>query len=131
MCSGSGRRRTGVTQIHVRGTAACRNHFRSWGTGAVPCHGVRLHFLVSTGIAIVRTEVFSPLLGWASIVVSVLVALLVHISLTFSSYHPGGWTVIGWVGFIGKLTVIIWMSLAMARQPKNADRTSAGARKGS
>jgi len=88
-------------------------------------------FYCPAGIAIVRTEVFSPLLGWASIVVSVPVALLVYISLTFSSYYAGGWTVIGWVGFIGKLTVILWMSLAMARQPKNADRTSAGARKGS
>ncbi|MGO8769381.1 MAG: hypothetical protein ACLQIK_04380 [Mycobacterium sp.] len=93
-----------------------------------PAMALGVVFLLSTGIAIVRTEVFSPLLGWASIGVSVPVALLVYISLTFSSYHGGAWTVIGWVGFIGKLAVILWMSLAMARQPKNVNQTSAGAR---
>ena len=93
-----------------------------------PAMALGVVFLLSTGIAIVRTEVFSPLLGWASIGVSVPVALLVYISLTFSSYHAGGWTVIGWVGFLGKLAVILWMSLAMARQPRNVNQTSAGAR---
>jgi len=93
-----------------------------------PAMALGVVFLLFTGIAIVRTEVFSPLLGWASIGVSVPVALLVYISLTFSSYHAGGWTVIGWVGFVGKLAVILWMSLAMARQPKNVNQTSVDAR---
>ena len=93
-----------------------------------PAMALGVVFLLSTGIAIVRTEVFSPLLGWASIGVSVPVALLVYISLTFSSNYGGAWTVIGWVGFIGKLAVILWMSLAMDRQPKNVNQTSAGAR---
>lgn len=93
-----------------------------------PAMALAVVFLLAAGIAIVRTEVFSPLLGWAAIVVSFPVALLVYISLTFSSYHAGAWNIVGWVGFIGKLTVILWMSLAMARQPQSVDQTSAGGR---
>jgi hypothetical protein len=93
-----------------------------------PAMALAVVFLLAAGFAIVRTEVFSPLLGWAAIVVSVPVGLLVYISLTFSSYHAGAWNIIGWAGFIGKLAVILWMSLAMFGQPKNVNQTSGAAR---
>jgi hypothetical protein len=87
-----------------------------------PGMAVAVVFLLAAGIAIVRTDVFTPLLGWTAIAMSVPVALLVYISLTFSSYHAGAWNIVGWAGFIGKLAVILWMSLAMIRQRKSSDR---------
>lgn len=81
-------------------------------------------FLLTAGIAILDTGSFSPLLAWTAIVVSVPTAFVVYTALTHSSYHAGGWTVIGWSAFIGFLIVVLWMSLAMIRAPKTVARTS-------
>jgi hypothetical protein len=80
-------------------------------------------FLVTAGIAIVGTEVFAPWLGWAAIVISVPNAILVATSLTFSSYHAGGWTVMNWAAYIGFLVVILLISVAMNRGPKSIPGT--------
>jgi hypothetical protein len=85
-----------------------------------PAMALGVVFLLTAGVAILDTRVLSRLLGWAAILVSVPVAFVVYTALTHSSYHAGGWTIIGWCAFIGFLIVILWTSLAMIRAPKTA-----------
>jgi hypothetical protein len=89
-----------------------------------PAMALGVVFLLTVGIGILDTRAFSRLLGWAAIVVSVPMALVVYTALTHSSYHAGGWTIIGWFAFIGFLVVILWMSLAMIRAPKTVSLTA-------
>jgi hypothetical protein len=90
-----------------------------------PAMALAVVFLLTAGIAVLDTGSFSPLLARTAIVVSVPTALVVYTALTHSSYHAGGWTVIGWFAFICFLMVILWMSLAMIRAPKTVARTYA------
>jgi len=55
-------------------------------------------------------------LGWAAIVVGALDAVEVAPALTFSTYHAGGWTVVGWTSFLGLFAVVLVLSALMLRR---------------
>jgi hypothetical protein len=85
-----------------------------------PAAGLAALVLFAAGIAMVSTKVLSPAVGWVAIVVAALDAIEVITSLTFSSYHAGPWTVIGWAAYLGLLVVILLISIAMVREPESA-----------
>jgi hypothetical protein len=80
-----------------------------------PAIGLAAVFVVAFGIAALSMKVASPVIGWAAIVVSGFASVEVVTTLTFSSYHAGAWTAVGWIGFLGFLAVIFVASIALAR----------------
>jgi hypothetical protein len=50
-------------------------------------------------------------------------AIEVVTSLTFSSYHAGGWTALAWVSFFGFLVIVLAVSIGIMRPERT---TTAG-----
>jgi len=90
-----------------------------------PAAGLAAVLLLAAGIAMLSTKVLPPAVGWAAIVVAALDGIEVVTSLTFSSYHAGLWTVIGWGGYLGLLVMIPLIGIAGLRRPEPAPALAA------
>jgi hypothetical protein len=75
-------------------------------------------FLLALGMSIVRRSLSVPTwLGWLSIVVAALNAIIVWLAVTFSTYHGKAWNVVAFGAFIGFLLVVLITSISFMRQP--------------
>lgn len=82
-----------------------------------PAAGLGAVFLLALGVAVINMKaVVSPVIGWAAIVVSLFGAVEVVATLTFSSYHAGAWTAVGWIAYLGFLAVILVGGIALTRE---------------
>jgi hypothetical protein len=75
-------------------------------------------FLLALGLSIVRRGLPIPAwLGWLSIVVAALNAVVVWLAMTFSTYHGKAWNIVAFGAFIGFLLVVLITSISLMRQP--------------
>ena len=75
-------------------------------------------FLLALGLSIVRRSLSAPTwLGWLSVVVAALNAVIVWVAVTFSTYHGKAWSVVAFGAFIGFLLVVLITSISLMRQP--------------
>jgi hypothetical protein len=75
-------------------------------------------FLLALGLSIVRRNLPAPAwLGWLSIVVAALNAVVVWLAMTFSTYHGEAWNIVAFGAFIGFLLVVLIASISLMRQP--------------
>jgi hypothetical protein len=75
-------------------------------------------FLVALGLSIVRRSLPAPIwLGWLSIVVAALNAVVVWVGVTFSTYHGKGWNIVAFGAFLGFLLFVLITSVSLMRQP--------------
>lgn len=73
-------------------------------------------FLVALGLAGVgHGGAFSRVTSWACLVMGPLCALEVVPIMVNSSYHPGGWAVLGWGTTIGSLVVVLAVAIELTR----------------
>jgi len=85
-----------------------------------PAAAMQALFMLALGIALVRRELVAPWLGYVAIVVAVLNAVGVVTSATFSTYHSGGWLVVGGGAYLGFIFVVLAASISMLRRPEVA-----------
>ena len=85
-------------------------------------------FLLALGLSILRPRLPAPnWLGWLSLVVAALNAIVVWVAVTFSSYHGKAWNVIGFGAFIGFLLVVLITSISLMREPGAVATTTVAA----
>ena len=72
---------------------------------------------VAIGWASIQTGVFSRWVGWVSIVIGVLCLVETVPIMINSSYHPGGWAVVGWGTAVGSLILILVFCIEILRRP--------------
>lgn len=75
---------------------------------------------VALGLASLTTSVFPRWLGWLAIVMGGLCVIETVPILINSSYHPGGWQVVGWIAAVGSLLVIIPVCVVILRSAGEA-----------
>lgn len=75
-------------------------------------------FLLALGLSFLRRELPGPIwLGWLSLIVAALNAVVVWVALTFSTYHGKGWNAVGFGAFVGFLVVVLITSVSLMRRP--------------
>jgi hypothetical protein len=89
-----------------------------------PATGLIGVLFVAVGLAALTTSAFPRWLGWVAIVMGALCFLETVPILVNSSYHPGGWQVLGWAGAVGSLLVIVPVCVIMLRS--SGERRYAG-----
>lgn len=70
-----------------------------------PATGLIGVFFLAVGLAAVSVGVFSRWVGWITIAMGLLCLVETVPIVVNSSYHPGGWAVIGWGTAVGSLLV--------------------------
>jgi hypothetical protein len=83
-----------------------------------PAAAMTALFMLAVGIALLRRELVAPWLGYVAIVVAALNGMAVVTTLTFSTYHAGGWLGVGWGAYLGFILVVLVASIAMLRSPE-------------
>lgn len=84
-----------------------------------PATGLIGVLFVAVGLAAIGTAAFPHWVGWLAMVMGILCVIETVPILINSSYHPGGWQVLGWVTAVGSLLVIIPLSVDVIRaEPK-------------
>lgn len=83
-----------------------------------PATGLIGVFLLAVGLSALRSSAFSRWLGWLSMVMGVLCAVEIVPIMINSSYHPGGWAVIGWGTAVGSLLVPVVLCVEIIRRPE-------------
>ena len=75
-------------------------------------------FLLALGLSFLRQQLPGPSwLGWLSLIVAALNAVVVWVALTFSTYHGKGWNAVGFGAFVGFLLVVLITSVSLMRRP--------------
>jgi hypothetical protein len=87
-----------------------------------PATGLIGVFFIAVGVAALAAGTFAGWLGRVMIFMGLLCLLETVPIMINSSYHPGGWAVIGWVAAIGSLLVVLVMCVEILRRPASADR---------
>ena len=82
-----------------------------------PATGLIGVFFVAVGIASLANQLFSRWLTWLTVVMGGLCLIETVPIMINSSYHPGGWAVIGWATAVGSLLVVLAMSVEILRRP--------------
>ena len=82
-----------------------------------PATGLIAVFLLAVGVAAIATNVFSSWLGWLTVVMGVLCGVETVPTMINSSYHPGGWAVLGWGTAVGSLVVLLIICVEILRRP--------------
>jgi len=90
-----------------------------------PAAAMTALFMLAFGIALLRRELVAPWLGYVAIVVALLNAVGIVTSVTFSTYHAGGWVAVGWGAYLGFMFVVLAASISMLRSPETARAASA------
>ena len=80
-----------------------------------PATGLIGMLFLAVGLAALTTGAFPRWLGWVAIIMGAICLIEVIPILINSSYHPGGWQVLGWAGAVGSLLVIIPVCVVMLR----------------
>jgi hypothetical protein len=80
-----------------------------------PATGLIGVVFVAVGLAALGTMVFPKWLGWVAIVMGILCVIETVPIMINSSYHPGGWQVLGWATAVGSLLVIIPVCVVILR----------------
>ena len=76
-------------------------------------------FLLALGLAFLRRELPAPSwLGWLSLIVAALNAVVVWVAVTFSTYHGKAWNGVGFGAFIGYLVVVLITSVLLMARPR-------------
>ena len=81
-----------------------------------PATGLIGVFFIAVGVAALGARAYSRWLGWLTLVMGVLCAIETVPIMVNSSYHPGGWAVIGWGTAVGSLIVPLLLCIEMLRQ---------------
>lgn len=82
-----------------------------------PATGLIAVFFLAVGAVAVATKVFSSWLGWLTIVMGVLCGVETVPTMINSTYHPGGWAVLGWGTAVGSLVVLLIICVEILRRP--------------
>jgi hypothetical protein len=82
-----------------------------------PATGLIGVFFIAVGISALSAGVFSRWLGWLAIVMAVICLIETVPTMVNSSYHPGGWAVVGWAGAVGSLIVLLILCIEILRRP--------------
>lgn len=82
-----------------------------------PATGLIGVLFLAVGLAALGTGTFSRWLAWLAVVMGILCAIETVPIIVNSTYHPGGWQVLGWLTAVGSLLVIVPMGVEILRRP--------------
>jgi Domain of unknown function (DUF4386) len=82
-----------------------------------PATGLIGVLFLAVGAAAVDAGVFSRWLGWLTIVMGMLCLVETVPIMINSSYHPGGWAVMGWGTAVGSLLIPVILCVEILRRP--------------
>jgi hypothetical protein len=85
-----------------------------------PAAALSAAFMFALGVALLRRELVAPWLGYVAIVVAACNLVGVVTSVSFSTYHAGGWLVVGWGAYVGFIAVVLVASISLLRRPESA-----------
>jgi hypothetical protein len=81
-----------------------------------PATGLIAVFFLAVGAVAVATSAFSSWLGWLTIIMGVLCGVETVPTMINSTYHPGGWAVLGWGTAVGSLVVLLIICVEILRR---------------
>ena len=81
-----------------------------------PATGLIGVFFLAVGLAALGSAVFSRWVGWLSLAMGLLCLVDTVPIMVNSSYHPGGWAVIGWGAAVGSLVVLLVLCIEILRR---------------
>lgn len=85
-----------------------------------PATGLIAVFFLAVGAVAIATKVFASWLGWLTIAMGVLCGVETVPTMINSTYHPGGWAVLGWGTAVGSLVVLLIICVEILRRPVQA-----------